>query len=469
MNAAAGAPTGGAAALLSFSPQDPTGLVGEFAVATPAEVAARVEAGRRAQREWAGLGAAGRAGALGAAAQALGERSDEAATLVVREVGKPLVEARGEVARAISILRYYAQASFAPTGDLYPPSLTGLLYTERRPWGVAGLVTPWNFPLAIPLWKSAPALAAGNAIVLKPSPEAAACAAFLAEILVPHLPEGLFSVVQGGADTGGAVVDLADVISFTGSVAVGRTVIAAAAARGVPAQCEMGGQNAAIVLPDADPGPTAAMIAGAGMGYAGQKCTATRRVIVVGAADPFVEALAEAVRALPAAAPEEASTAVGPLINEAAERRVADAVGEGRSRGGRVLAGGGAADREGWFFEPTLLDGLATDDRLLREETFGPLVALQHADDLAGALALANDVPFGLVTSLHGRDLDQLLAGVAGCDSGLIKVNAPTTGVDFYAPFGGEKASSYGPREQGPAAIDFYSSTRTITVAPHGG
>jgi aldehyde dehydrogenase (NAD+) len=454
-------------ALRSFSPQAPAELVGEFEVATPADVAGRVEAGRRAQAEWAVLGAAGRAAALGAVSRALADRAAEAATLIVHEVGKPLGEARGEVARAISILDYYAQASFALTGDLYPPSLTGLLYAERRPWGVAGLVTPWNFPLAIPLWKGAPALVAGNAVVLKPSPDAAACAALLADVLTPHLPDGLFSVVQGGADTGAAVVDRADVVSFTGSVAVGRGVIAAAGSRGVPVQCEMGGQNAAIVLPDADPGPTAAMIAAAAMGYAGQKCTATRRVIVVGAADSFVEAMVEAVRALEPAEPADPGTSVGPLINDAALARVGDAVGEGRARGGRVLAGGGAADRDGWFFEPTLLDGLAAGDRLLREETFGPLTAIQRADDLAAAIVIANGVPYGLVTSLHGRDLDQLLAGVAGCDTGLIKVNAPTTGVDFYAPFGGEKASSYGPREQGPAALDFYSSTRTITLAPH--
>jgi alpha-ketoglutaric semialdehyde dehydrogenase len=454
--------------LMSFSPQAPAELIGEFEVAGPADVASRVETGRHAQAEWTAIGAAARAAAIGAAARGLGDRAAEAADLIVREVGKPAAEARGEVARAISILEYYAQAAFASTGDLYPPSLTGLLYTERRPWGVAGLVTPWNFPLAIPLWKSAPALVAGNAVVLKPSPDAPACAALLAEILTPQLPDGLFSVVQGGADTGQAVIDLADVVSFTGSVAVGRAVIVAAGARGVPVQCEMGGQNAAIVLPDADPGPTAAMVAAAAMGYAGQKCTATRRVIVIGEAEAFVEALVEAVRALPATAPEEPGASVGPLINEAASGRVEDAVGEGRSRGGRVLAGGAATDREGWFFEPTLLDRLAAGDRLLREETFGPLATIQRADDLAAAVAIANGVPYGLVTSLHGRDLDQLLAGVAGCDSGLIKVNAPTTGVDFYAPFGGEKASSYGPREQGPAAIDFYSSTRTITVAPHG-
>jgi alpha-ketoglutaric semialdehyde dehydrogenase len=459
--------TGGPPALRSFSPQAPAELIGEFAVAAPADVAARVELARGAQAEWAATGAAGRAAALGGAARTLADRTAEMTDLIVREVGKPLVEARGEVARAVSILDYYAQANFATTGDLFPPSLGGLLYTERRPWGVAGLVTPWNFPLAIPLWKSAPALVAGNAVVLKPSPDAAACAAMLADILDAHLPDGLFSVVQGGGEAGTALIDLADVVSFTGSVAVGRAVIAAGASRGVPVQCEMGGQNAAIVLPDADPGPTAAMIAAAAMGYAGQKCTATRRVIVIGEADPFVEALAEAVRALPPAAPENAGTAVGPLINDAAFGRVEAAVGEGRSRGGRVLAGGAAVRREGWFFEPTLLDGLAADDRLVQEETFGPLAVVQHADDLAAALAIANGVRYGLVTSLHGADLDELLSGVAGCDSGLIKVNAPTTGVDFYAPFGGEKESSYGPREQGPAGIDFYSSTRTITVAPH--
>jgi acyl-CoA reductase-like NAD-dependent aldehyde dehydrogenase len=453
----------------SVSPQAPTDIVGEFVCAGAKGVVAAVEVARLASREWQALGAAGRAAAMMAAAQSLAERREEAAELVVREVGKPVAEARGELTRAVSILEYYAESCFSSVGDLLPPSLTGLLYTERRPWGVAGLITPWNFPLAIPLWKAAPALAAGNGVVLKPSPFAAACAQLLDEILSAHLPEGLMAVAQGGVDEGTALLGTADVISFTGSAAVGRAVVVAGAERAIPVQCEMGGQNAAIVLPDADPGRTAAMIATAAMGYAGQKCTATRRVIVIGPGEAFVEALESAVEALSLGAPAETSTVVGPVISAAALASVEGAIEEARAQGGRVLAGGGAIDGEGWYASPTVITDLEASHRLAQTETFGPLSLVLPASDLVEALSIANAVPFGLVTSIHGRDMDQLLAGIAGCDTGLVKVNAPTTGVDFYAPFGGEKGSSYGPREQGMAALDFYSATRTITIAPHSG
>ena len=457
-------------ALRSFSPQAPSDLIGEFPVADGAAVQAAVTAARAAQREWWAAGAAGRSAALGAAADALSARAEEAATLIIREVGKPRTEAVGEVARAIAILRYYAQACFAAVGAQFPPSLAGLLYTERRPHGVAGLITPWNFPLAIPLWKAAPALACGNAVVLKPSPDSPACAQLLSELL-HGLPAGTFTVVDGAAETGEALVDCADVVSFTGSDHVGRAVAARAGERGIPAQCEMGGQNAAIVLDDAEPGRTAAMIAGAAMGYAGQKCTATRRVIVVGEHPEFVDALTAAVAALEPGAPEDPGTVLGPVINDPARGRIETAITEARRDGGRILAGdgGAAAQRDGWFVPATLIDGLPADHRLAREETFGPLALVLRAADVTEAVALAKSVRFGLVTSVHGRDLDRLLAVAAGVDTGLVKVNAPTSGVDFYAPFGGEKDSSHGPREQGPAALDFYSSTRTVTIAPHGG
>jgi alpha-ketoglutaric semialdehyde dehydrogenase len=453
--------------LQSWSPQAPDQLVAEQASHTPAEVEEAVALGRVAQRSWWGRGAAGRAAALTGAAQAIRARADEATNLVVREVGKPVGEARGEVGRAVSILDYYAQAAFAAVGSQYPPSLGGLLYTERRPHGVAGLITPWNFPLAIPLWKAAPALIAGNAVVLKPSPDALACARLLDEMLTPFLPEGLFQVVYGGSETGSAVVAQADVISFTGSSGVGQRVAVQGAERGIPVQCEMGGQNAAIVLEGAAPESTAAAIAGAAMGYAGQKCTATRRVVVVGNNPGFVDALVEAVRRLAPGDPAEAATVVGPLINERAYGTVQAALAAARAGGGRMLAGGGVPDRAGWFVEPALVDGLASHDRLCREETFGPFATLLHAADVAQAVWLANAVPYGLVTSVHGPDVSEILSAVAGLDTGMIKVNAPTTGVDFYAPFGGEKGSSYGGREQGMAALDFFASTRTVTIAPH--
>ena len=454
--------------LESFSPQSPSDLVGEFAVASPSEAESAVERARSAQHEWWARGAAGRSAALAAAANDLRAKRDEAIALVVREVGKPVGEATGEVARAISILDYYAQACFAAVGEQYPPSLGGLLFTQRRPHGVVAMITPWNFPLAIPLWKTAPALACGNAVLLKPSSESPACAALLERILAPHVGEHVFKVLYGGGDVARSLIDRVDAVSFTGSDAVGRSVAAQAGQQGIPAQCEMGGQNAAIVFDDAEPARTAAIVAGAAMGYAGQKCTATRRVIVVGTDNGFLEAFVHTVRALEPAPPEAPDSTVGPVISEGARGDVLSAIELGRSSGARILAGGQAPDRDGWFVQPTLVDGLGPDHRLSQEETFGPLVTILTAADVDEAVRIANGVRYGLVTSVHGRDLDRVLAAADGLDTGLIKVNAPTSGVDFYTPFGGEKDSSYGPREQGMAALGFYSTTRTITIAAHG-
>ena len=454
----------------SVSPQRPQDVVVEVPAVSGADVEKAALAARQAQRGWWEAPAATRATALGAAAAALRARAGEAAELVVREVGKPAGEAAGEVARGVAILEYYAQACYAALGSTLPSSMPGLLYTERRPHGVAGLVTPWNFPVAIPLWKAAPALAAGNAVLLKPSPDATATALWLAELFAGVLPDGLFQVLPGGAATGEAVLAAADVVSFTGSAAVGRQVAVGAAGRGVPVQAEMGGQNAAIVLADADVEVAASQIAAAAMGFAGQKCTATRRVVVVGLPgriSDVTDALVAAVRALEPGDPATAGVLVGPVIGHAARQRVLDAADAATGSGGRVLHGASTPDVEGWYVTPTVVDGLAPDHHVAQEETFGPLVVVQPAATLDAALRLAEGVRYGLVTSIHGRDLGQVLAAVRGVQTGLVKVNAPTTGVDFWAPFGGERDSSYGQREQGAAALDFYASTRTVTLAPH--
>jgi aldehyde dehydrogenase (NAD+) len=451
--------------ITSLSPQRPSEVVFEVEAASAPDVATRTAAARVAQHSWWEAPPQARATALAAAAQALRAASAQATDLIVREVGKPAGEARGEVARSVAILDYYAQAAYAPLGQTFAPSLgAGMLFTERRPHGVAGLITPWNFPLAIPLWKAAPALVSGNAVLLKPSPDAVGCAAFLAELLAAHLPADLFAVVAGGAETGQALVDAADVVSFTGSSAVGSQVAVAAARRGLPVQCEMGGHNAAIVLPDADPAITAQMIASAGMGYAGQKCTATRRVVVVGDQPEFLAALVSAVSGLAPLDPAEEASVVGPVITSTARARVVAAA----SSGGRLLAGGIAVEGDGNFVTPAVVTDVPDGHDLLSVETFGPLLVVQQARDVDEAAAMADATPYGLVTSVHGRDLDAVLAVSRQVHSGLVKVNAPTTGVDFYAPFGGEKASSIGGREQGMAALDFYSATRTITIAPHG-
>src|SRR3954453_10943945 len=259
----------------SRSPQDQSDVVVQAPAADAAAVGGDFARAREAQREW-GRSALARADALSAAAAAL-EAADDLPGLMVREVGKPITEAGQEHMRAVRILRYHAQAALDHDGETFPAAPPAdprtLLMGRRRPRGVAGLITPWNFPIAIPLWKAAPALAYGNAVVLKPASDAIACALRLAELFDGILPEGVFSVVTGPGAAGEAVVDHADVVSFTGSTAVGLGVARQAAARGVPAQCEMGGLNASIVLPDADVEAAAKVIASAAMGYAGQKCT----------------------------------------------------------------------------------------------------------------------------------------------------------------------------------------------------
>jgi acyl-CoA reductase-like NAD-dependent aldehyde dehydrogenase len=452
--------------IASYSPQQPKDLVIEVPESDAAWVHAAFARARTGQAGWVDAPAAVRASALATAADAVADAADELSTLMVREVGKPLAEAKGEVARSVAILRYYAQQVFDPVGAVHEPSSRGLLLTQRRPRGVAGLITPWNFPLAIPLWKAAPALAFGNAVVLKPAPEATACGLRLVELIASALPDGLLGCVPGDAVAGRAIVAEADVVSFTGSTATGNLVAQAAAQRGVPVQAEMGGQNPAIVLPDADLDAAAAQIANAAAGYAGQKCTATKRVIVVGDTGPFRDAFVNAVEALVVGDPADPDVLVGPVIDKGARDRVRGAAEDAERVGGRVLTGGVALDQDGWFVAPTVVEGVPANHTLACEEVFGPICLVQAAADLDDAVAVANSVPYGLTAAVYTRDLGTALATSQRLDAGQIKVNAPTTGVDFYLPFGGEKASSVGPREQGKAAQEFFTSLHTITLAP---
>jgi aldehyde dehydrogenase (NAD+) len=276
----------------------------------------------------------------------------------------------------------------------------------------------------------------------------------------------VFQVVTGPGDAGRAVVDHADVVSFTGSTAVGLGVARQAAARGIPAQCEMGGLNASIVLPDADLEKSAKVIAAAAMGYAGQKCTATSRVIAVGEDGAVTDALVAAVEGLKTGDPAEADTVVGPVINPPARDDVVEAAQAAPGDGGRVVTGGTTLDGPGLFVTPTVVAGQSPEARLAQEEVFGPIVTVLRAETAEQAVAISNGVPYGLVTSVFTRDLESALTVVGGLDTGMIRINQPTSGVDFHAPFGGEKQSSFGPREQGKAARELYTSTHTITIGP---
>ncbi|MCX2968597.1 MULTISPECIES: aldehyde dehydrogenase family protein [Streptomyces] len=457
--------------VISRNPADPGDILVALHGCGPDTANRAVRRAARAQSEWLAGGATARSAALRRAGDAVESASEELAGLLVREVGKPLAEARGEVARTVAIWRYYAQLPYDATGSVHEPaSGPGLLLTRRRPHGVAGLITPWNFPMAIPSWKAAPALAAGNTVVLKPAPEATACALRLAEIIKEVLPADVLHVIPGGAEVGAALTGLADVVSFTGSTAVGAAVARAAATRGVPAQAEMGGHNAAVVLPDANMGKAAADIAAAIAGYAGQKCTATRRVIAVGSALPRLrEALAEALRELPARDPRAADAVCGPVISEVAKDRVLRARDSALSTGARALAGGerrGPGTAAGWYVDPVLLEDVPAGHELHDREVFGPIAVLSGAVDFDEAVQAANSGHYGLVASLHTGDLQRALSAVDRLATGMLRVNAPTTGVDFHLPFGGEKGSSYGMREQGHAAMDFYTSSRTVSLLP---
>src|SRR6266487_1648985 len=357
----------------SRSPQRPGDVVVAVEEVSAGGVAEAVAAARGAQRAWAAAPALERAAALTAAADALAGAAAEVTALMVREVGKPVTEAAGETARGVGILRYFAQQALDPDGETYPAAGPAtLLLSRRRPRGVAGLITPWNFPVAIPLWKAAPALAHGNGVVLKPASDATGLGLRLGELLGPCLPEGLFQVVPGSGSTARALIEQADVVSFTGSVEVGHAVASQATARGIHSQAEMGGLNASIVLPDTDPEPAAKMVAWAAMAYAGQKCTATSRVIVVGDPAPFAERLAAAVEALPVGDPADPATVVGPLIESRPREAIRTAVRRATAAGARVLTGTRQPDGDGWFQSPTLLANVPPGDDLRREEYFGP-------------------------------------------------------------------------------------------------
>lgn len=453
------------AQITSKNPYDRSDWIGEFPAASDQRISKMLESAYAAQREWGGLPATARADALYAAAADLEAAQAPMTSLVVREVGKPLAEARAEVKRGIDILRYHAGSIMMPSGDVMPGSTaSGVQFTTRRPLGTVAVVTPWNFPVAIPLWKVVPALAWGNAVMLKPSSEAVGVASKLVEILSKHLPQGLLSLAVGGKTVVDRLLDSdgVDGLSFTGSTPVGLSLVRKAAERAIPCQTEMGGSNPTVVLADADIPRAVAAVAASAMAFAGQKCTATSRVIVEAPVyDEVRSQLAEAVRALPVGDPAEETTVTGPVIGESALDQALEAL---KQSNGQILAGG-VSDRETNLLYPALVEvEPGQSDILLDQEVFAPVAALVRAESPAHAMALASETPYGLSAGLFTTHVGAVLDFIRSSEVGMVRVNAPTTGVDFWAPFGGMKASSFGSREQGPAAKDFFTHGVTVFV-----
>lgn len=451
----------------SREPARPTSILGTFPLATSSAIGVQIAAATSAFHGWA-ADAPGRARAMHAWAAAIEEQSSQLLDIGSREVGKPVREMRAELDRAIAIVRYYAQAAYGPIAEVYPSANAATeLSVFRRPHGVVSVLAPWNFPIAIPIWKIAPALAYGNTVLFRPSSEALATASLLTLTAAKVLPDGVLQLVIGDHQTSSALVDDRRVraVTFTGSTRVGMDIVRRAASRGVPVQAEMGGHNAAIVLADADLEFAANTIAHGAMDYAGQKCTATRRVVVVrDVARDFVPRLAQAVDQMALGMPEDEATDVGPVISSAARGSILSAVAGARRRGARKLTSRQEDDSEGWFIAPQLLAIDDPKDDFAQIETFGPVASVLVVDTDEQALAVANATDFGLVGSVFTRDLERGRSLASQLDVGLQRVNAPTTGTDFYVPFGGEKASSYGPREQGTAAREFFTHTRTLLV-----
>jgi alpha-ketoglutaric semialdehyde dehydrogenase len=450
------------------NPWRPSESVGEFPSSGAEDVDAAVAAAASAFPAWSGLPAAKRGAILARAAGVIESRVEEIAQDMTREMGKPLRESRLEAARAAQILRFFAGEGWRPVGQMYEQSLTGsAVYTRRRPLGVVALITPWNFPAAIPAWKAAPALAYGNTLVVKLAQDAPLTGLHLVRAFeAAELPEGVLNVVIGrGSEVGDPLVEDPRVaaISFTGSVPVGHGVRDRAASRGKRVQLELGGHNPLIVAQDAklDAAVTAAY-AGA-FWSAGQKCTATRRIYVQDAIyDEFRERLLARIEEGKVGDPADPDTEVGPIVNQAQFETVLDGIARGRDEGATVLTGGERADPDAYLIAPTVFENVADDAFLSCEEVFGPVSSLYRYGSLDEAIERANGVRFGLSAAVFTTNLATAARCVDELQAGIIHVNSQTAGADVHVPFGGVKESGYGPHEQGRAAIEFYTEEVTV-------
>jgi alpha-ketoglutaric semialdehyde dehydrogenase len=450
------------------NPMRPDEIVGEVPACDERDADAAVAAAQDAFAGWAGTPAPQRGNLLIEVAEVIDGRVEQIASDMTREMGKPLREARMEAARAAAILRFFGGEGYRPAGELYQQSLTGgPVYTVRRPLGVVGLITPWNFPAAIPAWKLAPALVYGNTVVLKLAWDAPLTGLRLAECFAEAgTPPGVLNVLTGsGAKVGDALVRDSRVraISFTGSVPVGRSVREEATKLGKRVQLELGGHNPLIVLGDAKlDAAVEAAYAGA-FWSAGQKCTATRRIFVQEPVyDEFRRKLLERIERGKIGDPAEPETEVGPIVNEKQFDEILEAIERGRNEGGEVIAGGGRADDHGYVIEPTVFEGVRDDAFLSCEEVFGPVTSLYRVGDLDEALRRANAVEFGLSASIFTQSLEAVQRFANEAQAGILHVNSQTAGAEVHVPFGGIKASGFGPHEQGRAALEFYTEVVTV-------
>jgi aldehyde dehydrogenase (NAD+) len=457
-----------------YNPAHKDRLLGNFQLSNPEDTLRAVAAAAEAATAWADTPAPVRAQVLFRALEIMDRRAEEIARTITEEEGKPLPDARGEVKRAMNIMEYAAGEGRRMFGYTTPSELPNTVaYTVRRPLGVVGIITPWNFPIAIPAWKMAPALICGNAIVFKPASGTPLSAVKLTEVFEEAgVPPGVLNLVTGpGGSVGNALVESPDVtgISFTGSTEIGTELYTRGASLLKKVQAEMGGKNAVILLADADLDKALGGIVQGAFGSTGQRCTATSRVIVEdGVYDEFMARLLDSTSKLTIGDGLEDGIDISPLSSESQQRTVSEYIATGRAEGATLAYGGqtlsGGIYDDGWYVEPTIFTDVAPDMRIAREEIFGPVLTVFRARDLDHAVEISNNVKFGLSSSVYTRDIPRAFRYINTVDAGMVHVNAPTLGGEVHLPFGGLKASGVGQREQGVEAVDFFSEVITVYI-----
>lgn len=456
----------------NINPADVNDVIAEYPLATAADVRTAIDAAMQAFQSWKKTPGPERGRVLWRAADISRRRVDEIARTLTREEGKILKEAKGEVLKGISLLEYYAGEGFRMHGKTLPSeSRDTFTYTIRQPLGAVGLIAPWNFPWAIPVWKSAPAIVAGNTVVFKPSELTPATSVLLAEIYEEAgLPAGVFNMLVGtGPEVGEAMVAAPELraISFTGSNRVGNALYVKAAQRGAKVTCEMGGKNAVIVMPDADLDKAATAIHGGAFGSSGQRCTATSRVIAhPDIKNALVDRLVAAAKKIRLGPGLEETTDMGPSVGDRQWNTVMDYIKVGQSEGARMLTGGTRPEalKHGYFIEPTIFDGVSPSMRIFKEEIFGPVLSVATAASLEEALRFANAVEYGLTTSIFTQDVTTVMKFVDEVETGMVHVNEPTVGGEAQLPFGGTKSTGVGEREMAEEGLNFFTEIKTVFI-----
>jgi methylmalonic acid semialdehyde dehydrogenase len=458
----------------NVNPADTDDVIGKLRQATREEARAAVDAASEAFPGWRATPAPARGKIVARAARLMEEAKEQLATILTREEGKTISESRGELQRSINVAEFCAGESRRMNGETILSELpSNFAYTIKQPLGVVACVTPWNFPVAIPVWKIAPALVAGNSVVFKPATLTPATGVRIVEIFEEAgIPPGVLNLILGsGSDAGDEIINHPAVkaVSFTGSNQVGIRLYEQVSRRGGKCQCEMGGKNPVVILEDADMDLTVESTAQGAFGSSGQRCTATSRAVVVDkVADEFVERIAKRAQSMRIGNGMDPQTEMGPSVDESQFKTVLDFLNIGREDGATLVCGGERATGDGldkgYFVRPTVFDHVTPDMRIAREEIFGPVLSVLRVKDFDEAIQVANDTEYGLSSSIFTNDAARIFRFVDEIETGMTHINSPTTGGEAHIPFGGIKGTGIGDREQGSTALDFYTELKVVYV-----